>query len=430
MSRDVPVVIQVMDLDADQAVVLDALIQEYIAEFDQQREASLIALAALDRDTMHAEWAPDDWTDWRDAWASVREKASTIDDPAAAAGWLASQRAWARRELAMLIASRADQTPSTRTDVLDAWLASRRALRDEFDRDVLLVLERDGVDRWALVQAAIYRQRSVFEEVLEGEQLDVGQLVRDVLANDLAVLAGLGPDLDAYETDWTAAAVRRDRVLEDLLPHRLDAEDRRDRVSMLALTARETEARAATMAVNQQWYERFSTLMPTEHVNDFQRRINAKWYPDIFLPSQPERIVSHVLSDTQTDELIRAATIDSRVRFGASRLRVAASERAARRASAGRRLTGRAEQQAMADVFGPTALFRLNDQAADESLANATALASRRREIDIAWLRHLHEVLGSTRWDTLPETVRLPPAVIRADRLDADGEPLRFRAAP
>jgi hypothetical protein len=182
--------------------------------------------------------------------------------------------------------------------------------------------------------------------------------------------------------------------------------------------------------VNVDWYERFSGLMPTDRVNDFQRRVNDAWYPDIFLPSQPQRIVAHLLATEDLSKEMRADLIASRIKYGGPRLQIAAKEREARRGSLGRRLTGRSEQQAMAEVFGPTALFRLNRLEADEMLAEASVLANRRRETDISWLRSLHEQLGSDQWDNIPDAVRLPPEVIRRTFLDDDGEPLQFRAVP
>jgi hypothetical protein len=430
MSRDIPVVIEVMDLDDDQAVVLSTLIQEYLSAFDLAHEQAMVAIEALDAGRLHDNWQADDWSEWRDAWTSVREKASSIDDSAAASAWLVSQRQWARRELATLVANRTDALPSPRTVVLEDWLNTRRSLRQGFERDVSLVLEADEVDRWAMVEAAIRRQRTVFGEVLEGEQLDLGSIIRDVLGSDPSALARLEPSLDAYEVDWSAAAADRDRVLEQLLPQRLDADERHDRVSLLHLVARETEARRALVEVNDDWYERFSDLMPVDRVNDYQRSVNAVWYPDIFLPSQPQRIVAHLLAADGLSEAMRADLIASRIRYGAPRLRIAASERAARRGSSGRRLTGRSEQQAMAEVFGATALFRLNRQEADEMLAEASELANQRRETDISWMRHLYEQLGSEQWGNIPEAVRLPPEMLRRKLLDDDGEPLQFRVVP
>jgi hypothetical protein len=281
-----------------------------------------------------------------------------------------------------------------------------------------------------MVEAAIRRQRTVFGQMLEGEQFDLGSIIGDVLVSDPSILARLEPSLDAYEAAWSAAAASRDRVLEQLLPRRLDAEERRDRVSLLHLIARETEARQALVKVNVDWYERFSGLMPTDRVNDFQRRVNDAWYPDIFLPSQPQRIVAHLLATEDLSKAMRADLIASRIKYGGPRLQIAAKEREARRGSLGRRLTGRSEQQAMAEVFGPTALFRLNRLEADEMLAEASVLANRRRETDISWLRSLHEQLGSDQWDNIPDAVRLPPEVIRRTFLDDDGEPLQFRAVP
>ena len=430
MTRDIPVVIEVMDLDADQAAVLDTLIQEYLSSFDLAHKQAMAEIEALDAGSLRGNWQADDWSEWRDAWASVREKAISIDNPAAAAAWLATQREWARRELVTLVANRPEALPSARTVVLEDWLNTRQLLREGFERDVSLVLEPNEVDRWAMVEAAIRRQRTVFGQMLEGEQFDLGSIIGDVLVSDPSILARLEPSLDAYEAAWSAAAASRDRVLEQLLPRRLDAEERRDRVSLLHLIARETEARQALVKVNVDWYERFSGLMPTDRVNDFQRRVNDAWYPDIFLPSQPQRIVAHLLATEDLSKAMRADLIASRIKYGGPRLQIAAKEREARRGSLGRRMTGRSEQQAMAEVFGPTALFRLNRLEADEMLAEASVLANRRRETDISWLRSLHEQLGSDQWDNIPDAVRLPPEVIRRTFLDDDGEPLQFRVVP
>jgi len=352
-----------------------------------------------------------------------------MEDPAAAAAWLAEQRAWAREELASVLETLPDAPPSARTTLLEGVTAARRARRAALQRDVELVLGTDR-QRWMRVEQALRRQRSPFGGGLAGEALDLSPLVERALRDVPGGWASMQPMLDAYERDWSAAAAERDMVLEDQLPAVLDATERRDLLALLSLEAKETAARRRVVQVNQDWYEQLSGSLPDAVINPFQRAVNQAWYPGIFMPSRAERTVAHFLADQELSEALRGALVRSRIRFGGPKLRLAAEERAARRASAGRDRTARAEQRAMAEVFGPTALFRLSESPADRALSDAASLASRRRALDVSWLEDLRSLLGSARWSGVPDDVLMGPT-LPADRpIGDDGEPLKLRMYP
>ncbi|MDP7030542.1 MAG: hypothetical protein QF733_10015 [Phycisphaerales bacterium] len=426
LPRDVPVVLEALAVEGDTASIVASLLENYLAEDAQAVAAATRSLAAVDREPLDADWTPRDWTARHQDWARIRERASQMDDPGEAAAWLAGQREWARGVLAELV----EQTPpsplSDRGKVLRALTADRRARHATLQRDVELVLESDR-GRWEHVEQAIRRDRSHFRGGLAGEMLDLQPLVARAAPE---AWRNLQPLLAEYERAWSAAAAARDAVLASQWPYVLDAADRRDRLSILALEAAEVAARRRVVEVNQDWYRRLSEALPEAAVNPFQRAVNRAWYPDIFAPSRAERTVAHLLADPEVPEPLKEALVQSRIRFGGPKLRLAAEERAARRAAAGRARTARAEQRAMAEVFGPTALFRMSVSDADRSLSEAASLASRRRAIDVSWLQHLRGLLGSERWAAVPDEILIGPVAPADVPKGEDGQPLRLRLMP
>jgi hypothetical protein len=233
--------------------------------------------------------------------------------------------------------------------------------------------------------------------------------------------------IDRYERAWGKLSLSRDLELAALLPQRLDAAERKDRLGQLEVARREAAARQALVDGNLEWYERFTDALLPERINAFQRAVNQQMHPEIFLPPLAERALNRLLAEPTVDADLRSALVQSRIQFGAPRLSVAANERSASRQAAPRRLVARAEQRAMADVFGPTALFQLEKRGEIDPLSDVTRLANRRSAIDAAWLKRVQDLIGQQRWADLPDEVKLPPKVFRQQLVDEHGEPLPLR---
>ena len=92
MSRDLPIIIEAVELDSQQAAILDDLLGEYLARFDTERSDVRAALKAVDVDTLHDAWTPPDWSDLRRSWREVRAEALQIEEAADARAWLESQQ--------------------------------------------------------------------------------------------------------------------------------------------------------------------------------------------------------------------------------------------------------------------------------------------------------------------------------------------------
>ena len=184
------------------------------------------------------------------------------------------------------------------------------------------------------------------------------------------------------------------------------------------------------MDTNLKWYEKFTAVIPSDQVIDFQKSVNQAMHPDIFTPPLAERVVSLMVGDSAVDPTTQSILKESRFQFGAPRLSIAANEREASRAAAPRRMVARAEQRAMADVFGPTALFQLVESTESDSLSRVTRLSNRRRGIDAAWLKHVRDTVGPEAWVEIPDEIKLPPAVFRDELVDEHGEPLPLKLLP
>lgn len=430
MSRDLSVIIETMDLDTQQATILDDLLRDYLVKFEAERSEVAGALASVDPNTLHEAWIPPDWSDQQAAWRSVRAEAAELEDAADARDYLETQQGWARREMEGLLRDRPEPPRSARTKILNDWLGSRGALRERLIGDLRLVLDPQRAARWDRVEAAIARQRTRFGEVLPGESLDLGLVLQSQFSRDDPMPLNLERLVGEYERAWAKEAATRDAELAALMPLRLDASERKDMLGQLLIARREAAARRALVDTNLDWYARLTDALLPERINAFQRAVNERMHPDIFLPSLPERVVSRLVADPQVDADLQSALAQSRLQFGAPRLSVAANERAASRQAAPRRLVAAAEQRAMANVFGPTALFQLEEPGESDPLRAVTRLSARRRSIEAAWLKHVQDLIGSERWTDLPDEIKLPPKQLRAHLVDEQGQPLPLKLVP
>jgi len=426
LQRDLPVIIQEMQLDEEQGAILDHVLAGYIDTFEAARQHTVETHEGIDPDSLHSEWRPADWSSHHEEWSRTRAEASAMDNAAEAAAWLQYRQGQARSELVDVLENRPAPHPSVRTRVLEEWRTKRARMHEELRRDVALVIRPDQAGRWNRVEAAIRRQRTPFVGALEGEDIDIGTLVRRQFQDNPAFLMSIAVELAEYEQAWAAAASERDEVLAGLYARRLDAEERKDQLELLSIARQEVAARRRLRDVNLDWYNRIGSVIPPESLNDYQRTFSEAMHPDIFLSSQPSRVTDWLLGLPDTADELRRALVALRVQYGGPRLRSAANERAAQRKSAGRRLTLGAEQRAMAEVFGPTALFRLTGAPEDEAFRDAADLAERRRQLDVLWLAQLRDLLGNDAWDLVPSETRLPPKVLRGDLQDESGEPLHF----
>lgn len=428
MTRDLPVIIEVMDLDPQQSTILDDLLSEYLTQIDAQRTGVSAALQALDVPTLHDQWQPQNWASLRSAWRDIRGEAASIKDASTAATWLESQRSWARTTLEDILSTQPAPVPSERTQILARWSTQQADLKANLVRDLQLVLDEERGKKWALVESAIARQRTPFGEAFSGESLDLGKLARSELARQYPLSPSMNTMISQYDQAWARAAAARDEELATVWPLKLDAKERRDWIEQLRIARRESAARKAVVDLNLEWYEKFTGVMPDQHVIAFQRAVNQSMHPEIFTPPLAERVVARMIERSDVDPVVRSSLAESRFQFGAPRLAVAANERQASRAAAPRRMVARAEQRAMADVFGPTALFQLVESTQSDPLARVARLSSRRRGIDAAWAARVRDVIGPAQWADIPVSIKLPPAALRGDLRDEHGEllPLKF----
>jgi hypothetical protein len=430
MTRDLPVIIEVMDLDPQQSTILDDLLSEYLKQIDSERTGVSNELQSLDMAKLHEQWESPSWPGRRNAWREVRGEASSIKDDAAAAAWLETQRDWARTELEGILSAQEAPAPSLRTQLLDRWRQRQAALKSILVRDVQLVLDEKRGDRWNLVESAIARQRTPFGQVFPGESLNLGKLSRNELGRQYPLSQFMNTMISDYDQAWAEAVAARDEELAIVWPLKLDAKERRDWIEQLRIARRESAARQAVVNINLEWYEKFTAVMPDEHVIDFQRSVNQSMHPDIFTSPLADRVVARMLENSDVDAGTRVALAESRFQFGGPRLAIAANEREASRSAAPRRMVARAEQLAMADVFGPTALFQLVQSTAADPLARVSRLANRRRGIETAWLKRVRDIIGPDSWAAIPKNVKLPPAAFRTELVDEHGEPLPLKLLP
>ena len=100
-------------------------------------------------------------------------------------------------------------------------------------------------------------------------------------------------------------------------PLKLDAKERRDWIEQLRIARRESATRKTVVDTNLKWYEKFTAVIPSDQVIDFQKSVNNAMHPDIFTPPLAERVVSLMVGDSAVDPTTQSILKESRFQFGA-----------------------------------------------------------------------------------------------------------------
>ncbi|MCH2140275.1 MAG: hypothetical protein MK100_04485 [Phycisphaerales bacterium] len=426
LRQDVPHLLSVFQADDQQAIVFSQLVDDYI---DASKRAASAARAQIQA-ASGAESMTEDWSDYRQAWLEVRQAAAAIEDVQVAGEYLRSQEAWAAAELQRVLEQREALPPSERTVLVDEWMTAQQSAWQRLRRDIMAMSSADTDQEWGRLETAIRRHRPRFAARLPGESINLPAILRDACRGETDTIAAVQGALLAHDQEWSRAVGSRDEALAILTPRQLDAVDRRDRLAQLALARREAVARQAVVDANHEGYDRIVGLLSQDCAEAFRREFNEAMWPSIFSPPAASRISEWALLHGELSDTQRAEVLRLQSRFLSRRLLAAMRERNALRVAGTSQLTMRAEERAMADLFGPTALFGIDAGPSDEALSEAAKWGEERRNYDLEWAAALRRALGADLWSAVPEAVRLPPSALSGELTDESGEPLRFRIVP
>jgi hypothetical protein len=420
MVRDVAIIAAQLQIDAAQRVVLEDLVANYEMEFEAAASSTRRRLDAM---------APEmdvpgrDWIDQHRQWTDIRAEAGSMDQDDASV-YLEAMRLWASDELNSILEDTPPPALSARGQVLSDWLDTREALRSQTLSDAGLMLNDAKRSRWPVADARLrflHPLDTSTHRSLPSEHIDLSRILSQQFGDDLP--DDLASELDAYVVAHGAILAARDKALAGIIIARADADSRDDRVALLELAMAEAAVRVNVSNDTFAWYDRLSRMLSDADAIKFQRQFNHLAWPEIFGPSRADRIIAWALRQDNLDP----STADSlrliRARRGAQRLSVAANERKARRSADARRPVLVAQQQAMAEVFGPSALFAIEEES-DDSLQRAVKLARQREVIETAATSDVRNALGDAWWSQIPQSTHSAPHEQRLLPVDEDGNPM------
>lgn len=404
LTRDRAMLATVLDLDPVEQEVVEELIDQYVFEYEAAAEQARAAVeaAALPTPVKY------DWGSQHDEWTEIRGKAARLPENEQDA-YLESMREWAGDTLEEILEGWPPVPPSSRRRAIQAWGAERARLRRQFLNDLGLIFEEEREGQLALADAELrvaHDSAALTRWALPLERVNLAALLLEQF--DYELPPRMAQEVDQYLLEHGRVLEERAVAMLDVLAARTDAEAAGDPLGVLRWTIAEMALRQAVVEHTMRWYDHLGTLLDKEALIEFQRRLNEFTWPAAFAPSKADRIVAWALAQETLDPEVALSLRRIRAMRGAARLGFAARERAALRLADQRRPVLMAEQQAMAALFGDTAMFGI-PQAADVSLEEAVDLAHRRSTVEASAVYEIRQRLGDEWWNQIPSSLRMTP---------------------
>lgn len=273
LPRDMPLFVDLLALDEDQAIIVEALLLDYEAAFqtalDEMRQSwqdRKPSSQAEGKRTAHRESLIEDFRQIRDEMRALRE-ATPEGQPVDQAALLRIRARMEplRAQLAGLQRERPSEEDIRRVRrelaaLAKRWQAQRAALGQAFLADVQALLTPEQLERWDGFLRALRREKSLERGQLSGERTNLFHLLHRLDLSD-ADLGLLGDDLLAYEIDLDSVIIARDAHLDGGRDEYFDAIASGDTDRAAVLIGDEMRLRTAVRDVNHGYAERITAAM-------------------------------------------------------------------------------------------------------------------------------------------------------------------------
>jgi hypothetical protein len=170
----------------------------------------------------------------------------------------------------------------------EAFAEVKAELARQFVGDVQDHLTAEQLELWPGLDRALVRRKTLPRGRLDGERLDLFQVVDQVELTPAQrdAIAGL---LEQYELDLHGALVRRNEFIETAQKEIDEALDERKPDRAISLAERAADLRVAVRTVNQSAADSIAAALEQEAAARFRERVLALSHPRLYRPTRAER---------------------------------------------------------------------------------------------------------------------------------------------
>ncbi len=298
-GRDLPIMVEMLQLDAAQQEALNEAFRSYEASFSEN--------ARTLRELLPSGWtAPADRPD-RQAMEEFRirmqeliEEMRKAQDALPEGADLAPVHERFREQVQelreQLSAGRPQLDAEERLAVteqaaaaLDRWYALNLDLKQRFAAQVQALLREKQRPLWPALEQRLTRQKTLQHGRLAGESIDLVSIL-DELALPEEVLESLRPTIDEYYGDLHAALITRNEYLNRTERDLQRAMAGGEQSEIESIASRRIQMNVLVREVNDRYAELFATRLPGDASRQFVQLYGSLAYPQIYRPTRAERM--------------------------------------------------------------------------------------------------------------------------------------------
>jgi len=267
--RDLPIIVDVLELDAAQQDIVEVFLDGYTEAFTKLREEAQNELDFMREEMQNARRADGSGFDWRDM---VEEMMSRME----------------------------------------GYRDRRDVLGYEFVANVQSMLSEQQMERWPKFERTMRRQQLVPKGMLSGESVDLFQIVATGGLTEADHLT-IEPVLSEYELQLDAALLARESDMEKAEEAFRDAvrafgAGELDVKDVLSAVERQRKLRVRIRDVNEMYVSQIVAILPdAESAARFQATYKEAAYPRIYRETYGEEALAAAINLPDLDENVRVS---------------------------------------------------------------------------------------------------------------------------
>lgn len=330
LRRDLPLMVERLQLDASQRTIVAVFLQDYQDEFDVLSESMRERMDAWrpQRTEAQEQQRQEERQQRRalfDEMRQIRQALGQVDSDTGQPPLDEAVRARLERRLVSLqteldaARQRTFQTDEIQkmlqgmADVRRDWRAERDKLDGRFIADVFTILRDDQLDRWPEFERTLRRLKTMSRGRYSGERVDLFLLLRE-LGIDPALSAELTELLESYALTLDQALIARNAHLDDARDAARLAAIAGETDTVTELATKEASLRVRVRAANEQSLEAIAGLLDAEGRGDELRTaFRARAFARVYRPTVVQRAFDAVLAmpDLDADVLEAVAALQT-----------------------------------------------------------------------------------------------------------------------
>ena len=187
---------------------------------------------------------------------------------------------------------------SPRTKRIRAWQNQQAAAWDELLENMRLTLAGTSEGHWPAVVRALRRRNTPWKPLFVPEGVNLAALLYAHFGREHDSVFQSFDAIERYDIEFDEALARRDAIMAQTEPLRLDAVEYEYPERMISTSREQIDSRMALWRINEAYIEQIMASLPTQDAAVFRQHAMEAMYPKLYGKGRFERAVEYALAES------------------------------------------------------------------------------------------------------------------------------------